>query len=258
MRDRPFFTLLCRYAAAWKVRDRRPGRLRRLAMDSTSENLRGDGHPARHRCRPGAGSGRRVGHRSTDPRDLHGRQRQRLCARFRGRRFLRPVHGRPPARIQAQSVRRRIAQPLHRLVARHRAGRTGRRRAMGVLGLTADGRGACGRAHAGGVSARRILDGPHASGRTRAPPRDCFYWELHEGASLQAVRFGNWKAVRKGSSGPVELYDLAADPAESRDMSADRPDLVRRATELMAAAHRPDPNWLLRDPPAKRPSRPRN
>lgn len=90
------------------------------------------------------------------------------------------------------------------------------------------------------------------------PPRDCFYWELHEGASLQAVRFGNWKAVRKGSSGPVELYDLAADPAESRDMSADRPDLVRRATELMAAAHRPDPNWPLRDPPAKRPSRPRN
>ncbi len=31
-----------------------------------------------------------------------------------------------------------------------------------------------------------------------APQRDHFYWELHEGTSLQAVRFGDWKAVRNG------------------------------------------------------------
>ena len=31
-----------------------------------------------------------------------------------------------------------------------------------------------------------------------APQRTCFYWELHEGRSQQAVRFGDWKAVKNG------------------------------------------------------------
>jgi arylsulfatase A len=35
-----------------------------------------------------------------------------------------------------------------------------------------------------------------------APKREAFYWELHEGSSLQAVRFGDWKAVRNGPANP--------------------------------------------------------
>jgi arylsulfatase A-like enzyme len=43
-----------------------------------------------------------------------------------------------------------------------------------------------------------------------APSREHFYWELHETAKpIQAVRFGNWKAVKNGPAAPVELYDLA-------------------------------------------------
>lgn len=38
-----------------------------------------------------------------------------------------------------------------------------------------------------------------------APQRDYFYWELHEGPSLQAVRFGDWKAVKNGLSAKTEL-----------------------------------------------------
>lgn len=79
-----------------------------------------------------------------------------------------------------------------------------------------------------------------------APDRDYFYWELHLGnAPVQAARFGDWKAVRNGLTKPIEIYDLSKDAAESRDLAADRPDLVQRAKEILAEAHRPDPNWPL-------------
>jgi arylsulfatase A-like enzyme len=86
-----------------------------------------------------------------------------------------------------------------------------------------------------------------------APRREYFYWELHEQASLQAVRFGDWKAVRNGPSAPIELYDLKADPGESRDLAGERPELVARAGALIKAAHRDDPNWPLRDRPVRNP-----
>ena len=73
------------------------------------------------------------------------------------------------------------------------------------------------------------------------------YWEFYENRGAQAVRFGSWKAVRKPMiTGPVELYDLAADPGESRDVAAENPALVERAKAFMAAAHTPDPRWVPR------------
>jgi arylsulfatase A-like enzyme len=64
----------------------------------------------------------------------------------------------------------------------------------------------------------------------------------------QALRRGNWKVLRLGvhrKDPRVELYDLAADPGESRDLSAARPELVAELTKLMSAAHRPDPKSPL-------------
>lgn len=81
-----------------------------------------------------------------------------------------------------------------------------------------------------------------------APKREHFYWELHEGApTLQAVRFGDWKAVRKGPSAAIELYDLKADPSEKTDLAAKNPDAVARATKLLTAAREDHPDWPLRD-----------
>lgn len=80
-----------------------------------------------------------------------------------------------------------------------------------------------------------------------APKRDYFYWELHEGRPIQAVRFGPWKAVRNGPSAPLELYDLGTDPGESRDLAADRPELAAKAGQLMRAARVDDPNWPLKE-----------
>ena len=79
-----------------------------------------------------------------------------------------------------------------------------------------------------------------------APKRDFFYWELHENQKpLQAVRFGDWKAVKNGPQAALELYDLAADPGEKKNVSAHRPGLLTKARGLMQAAHTDDPNWPL-------------
>ncbi len=81
-----------------------------------------------------------------------------------------------------------------------------------------------------------------------APKREYFYWELHEsGPSLQAIRFGDWKAVRKGPSEAVEMYDLKADPGENTDLAAKNPDVVAKAVALMAGAREDHPDWPLRD-----------
>jgi len=78
-----------------------------------------------------------------------------------------------------------------------------------------------------------------------APQRECFYWELHEGAPKQAVRFGTWKAVKPGPMAAVELYDLAKDPGETRDLSAQHPERMAQAIAFMKAKHQPSPDWPL-------------
>ncbi|GAA5155939.1 arylsulfatase [Nocardioides marinquilinus] len=64
---------------------------------------------------------------------------------------------------------------------------------------------------------------------------DHLYWSFDEGRFDEAVRFGRWKAVRLGGRA-VELYDLETDEAETTDVAAQHPDLVRRAEQLMAQA----------------------
>ncbi|MEM6469846.1 MAG: arylsulfatase [Planctomycetota bacterium] len=79
-----------------------------------------------------------------------------------------------------------------------------------------------------------------------APVRDYFYFELHVGnRPIQAARFDDWKAVRNGHDRPIEIYDLAKDAGEKNNLSESRGDLVVRAKEIFAQAHRNDPNWPL-------------
>ncbi len=85
-----------------------------------------------------------------------------------------------------------------------------------------------------------------------APQRDYFYWELHEGAFIQAIRFGDWKAVRNGPQKPIELYDLKSDSGETKDIASTNPQWVARAEELMEKARREDPNWPIFDSAKKR------
>jgi arylsulfatase A-like enzyme len=80
-----------------------------------------------------------------------------------------------------------------------------------------------------------------------APQREYFYWELHEGTPLQALRWGDWKAVRNGPVKPIEIYDLKTDVAESKNLAAEQPELVAKAESLMKAARVDDPNFPMRD-----------
>jgi arylsulfatase A-like enzyme len=78
-----------------------------------------------------------------------------------------------------------------------------------------------------------------------APRRECFYWELHEGNPIQAVRFGDWKAVKNGPGAKIELYDLTKDPGEKSNVVNDHPAEVERALALMKKHHLPSPDWPL-------------
>ncbi|MFL6256275.1 MAG: arylsulfatase [Pyrinomonadaceae bacterium] len=106
-----------------------------------------------------------------------------------------------------------------------------------------------------GVSAPSATDGlsllPLLQGG-RAPQRESLYWEFHEGGFAQAVRIGSWKAVRKGTGGAVELYDLKTDLGETRDVSARHPALVRRAEEIMRREHVESEDWPLPAPNASK------
>ncbi|MFY7953796.1 MAG: sulfatase/phosphatase domain-containing protein, partial [Armatimonadaceae bacterium] len=79
----------------------------------------------------------------------------------------------------------------------------------------------------------------------RGPQRDIWYWELHEGTPIQAVRFGKWKAVRNAPRNPIELYDLDVDPGERSNVAASRPAEVARAEALFRTERTPDPRWPL-------------
>ena len=85
-----------------------------------------------------------------------------------------------------------------------------------------------------------------------APKRDAFYWELHEGNPIQAVRFGDWKAVKNGPQASIELYDLGKDPGEATNLAGNHPDLVEKAATLMKQNHSDSPDWPLTGPSPQR------
>lgn len=74
------------------------------------------------------------------------------------------------------------------------------------------------------------------------------YWEYHSSGSSQAVRMDQWKGIRTGikkdPAAPVQLYDLAKDPAETTDLAAQNPEVVARIKEIMATrTPSPVPSW---------------
>jgi len=86
-----------------------------------------------------------------------------------------------------------------------------------------------------------------ASGAQRA--HAFLYWEFPGYGGQQAVRLGDWKGIRRGMNDgnlDLELYDLASDPSESRDLARERPGIVRRIREIMERERRPSPEFPLR------------
>lgn len=81
------------------------------------------------------------------------------------------------------------------------------------------------------------LDGlnflPALRGEARLPGRPWFSY-MHQNEDAHAsVHLGQWKLIAEGdffradSDAAFELYDLASDPAETRDLAAEKPEIVR-------------------------------
>jgi arylsulfatase A-like enzyme len=80
-----------------------------------------------------------------------------------------------------------------------------------------------------GVSILPTLRGDSA----RQAKRDHHYWEA---APQQAVRQGDWKAYRAAPGRSVEIYHLARDIGETKNLASAEPEITARLTALLTSA----------------------
>ncbi len=85
------------------------------------------------------------------------------------------------------------------------------------------------------------LLGEKAAGRAQFQ-HEFLYWELPAGKGDHqiAVRKGNWKAVRRKNALPLELYDLATDPKETKDVATEQPEVVAKIEAFLKTCRVPD------------------
>ncbi|MFC1718200.1 sulfatase-like hydrolase/transferase [Candidatus Poribacteria bacterium] len=69
------------------------------------------------------------------------------------------------------------------------------------------------------------------------------YWEHFGGGFQQAVRWGNWKAVKAGLDRPLELYDLTTDLGEENNVADQNPDVVRSIEDYLTTARTDSEYW---------------
>jgi arylsulfatase A-like enzyme len=103
-----------------------------------------------------------------------------------------------------------------------------------------------------GVKPPSNIDGismlPTLLGQKQTNQHEFLYWEFHEKGSKQAVRMGDWKAIRLEVGKPLELYDLKTDPGETKDMAAAHPDIVTKIEKYLKTARTESKRWPMLTP----------
>lgn len=78
---------------------------------------------------------------------------------------------------------------------------------------------------------------PTLLGSDQQTEHDHLYWEFFEQGGKQAVRWGNWKAVRlrvqRDAAAPIQLYDLTNDLGEQTDVADQHPEVVAHMKRVM-------------------------
>ena len=90
---------------------------------------------------------------------------------------------------------------------------------------------------------------PTLLGTGEQSEHEYLYWELpryvgetgsfRNEIPAQALRMGNWKAVRTEPNGELELYDLGKDPGERLNLAAEHPDVLAEMEKRLAEARTP-------------------
>lgn len=95
------------------------------------------------------------------------------------------------------------------------------------------------------------LDGisfaPILTGRGKQKVHEYLYWEFHEGGFKQAVRYGEWKAIRQAPRQPLELYDVVRDPAEKMNVAKEELEVVARIEEFLKTARTESKEFPIRE-----------
>jgi arylsulfatase A-like enzyme len=78
------------------------------------------------------------------------------------------------------------------------------------------------------------------------------YWEtIARGRLSQAVRIGDRKAVRNDQAGPIEVYDLAQDRGETKDIAAGEFRFVAQVEQILGTARTESEHWPVEAPAGK-------
>jgi arylsulfatase A-like enzyme len=97
------------------------------------------------------------------------------------------------------------------------------------------------------------LDGismlPTLVGGVQTNQHEFLYWEFHEGGSRQAIRMGDWKAIRPAVGKELELYNLKKDLEEKKDVAGENTNVVARIEEILKTARTESEPWPLKPPP---------
>lgn len=100
-----------------------------------------------------------------------------------------------------------------------------------------------------GTASPQGIDGvsiaPTLLGRPGQKVHEYLYWEY---ANSVVVRLGQWKGVLQAGKQTMELYNLAEDIGESKDVAAANPSIVAKIAGIMKTAHVESDLFPLRKP----------
>ncbi len=94
------------------------------------------------------------------------------------------------------------------------------------------------------------LDGislfPLLTGQTDTNRHEYLYWEFHEHGFQQAIRFGDWKAIRPQAEEKLELYNLKSDAGEKKNVAEENPEVVAKLEKLFKEARTESDRWPMK------------